>query len=133
VLKNLGSIHACVVHGRDGMDEVTTCAETVVTELVHDSLRTYTVKPEDFGLRRSSLDELKVPGPAESARVIRDVLAAKEGPPLDIVLLNAAAGLTVAGRVANLDAGLKLAAGVIDSGAAAKTLARVVELSHAKG
>jgi anthranilate phosphoribosyltransferase len=87
----------------------------------------------DLGLPRARIEDLLVGSPQESAEVIGAVFRGVKGPALDIVLLNAAAGLTVAGRVANLDAGLKLAAGVIDSGAAAKTLARVVELSHAKG
>jgi anthranilate phosphoribosyltransferase len=80
------------------MDEITTCAESTVTELKHGELRTSTVAPEDFGVRRAKLPELQVSSPGESARVIREVLDAREGAPLDIVLMNAAFGLVAADR-----------------------------------
>ena len=132
VLRNLGSVHACVVHGRDGMDEVTTCEETTVTELAAGDIRTYMVRPEDFGIRRANLADLQVSSPAESAQVIRDVLAAKEGPALDIVLLNSAFGLLAADRVKTPKEGLDLARQVIARGDAASALARLVRVSNTK-
>ncbi|HUU43122.1 MAG TPA: anthranilate phosphoribosyltransferase [Planctomycetota bacterium] len=131
VLANLGSRHACVVHGHDGMDEVTTCDETTVAELADGNVRTYRVKPEDFGIRRAKLDDLKVDTPAESARVIRDVFAGKEGPALDIVLLNAAFGLVAGDRAQSPAEGLQLARRVISDGKAAEALEKLVELSNA--
>jgi len=132
-LAQLGSRRAFVVHSDDGLDEMVTTGPTRVVELAAGGLKNFVLDARDLGLPRARIEDLLVGSPQESAEVIGAVFRGVKGPALDIVLLNAAAGLTVAGRVANLDAGLKLAAGVIDSGAAAKTLARVVELSHAKG
>jgi len=130
VLKNLGSVHACVVHGRDGMDEVTTCDETTVAELADGKIRTYTVKPEDFGLRRAKLEELVVADPPESARVIQDVFAAREGAPLDIVLLNSAFALPAADDVKTPVKGLERAREVINHGKATEALDRLIEISN---
>jgi len=131
VLRNLGSVHACVVHGHDGMDEVTTTDESTVTELKEGQIRTYTVRPEDLGVQRARLPELQVSSPQESARVIRDVLAGKEGPPLDIVLMNAAFGLLAADRVKTAPEGFDLAREVISQGKAAAALDKLVRLSNA--
>lgn len=131
VLKNLGSVHACVVHGHDGMDEVTTCDETTVAELAGGAIRTYAVKPEDFGIKRARLDDLTVSGPPESAQVIRDVFAGREGPPLDVVLLNAAFALVAAEQAETAREGLDLAREVIARGKAAEALDRLVEISNA--
>lgn len=131
VLRNLGSVHACVVHGHDGMDEVTTCDGTTVTELNRAEITTYTVTPEDFGIKRAKLDALVVDGPVESARVIRDVLAGTEGAPLDIVLLNTAFGLLAADRVKTPQDGLALAREVVSGGKASAALDKLVEISNA--
>ena len=130
VLKNLGTIHACVVHGRDGMDEVTTCAATTVAELKEGEIRRYEVTPEELGLRRAKVEELQVRDAQESAEVIRGVLGGKRGAAREIVLANAGLGL-VAGDVAG-DAreGVKRAAEVIDSGAARRALEKLVEVSN---
>jgi len=130
VLGNLDSRHACVVHGHDGMDEVTTCDETTVAELAGGEVKTYTVKPEDFGIVRAKLDDLKVDTRAESAQVIRDVFAGKAGPPLDIVLLNSAFGLLAGDKVKTVVEGLDLARAVIADGKAAEALAKLVEISN---
>jgi anthranilate phosphoribosyltransferase len=131
VLRNLGSAHACVVHGHDGMDEVTTTDESTVAELRHGQIRTYTVRPEDFGVKRATLPELQVASAGESARVIRDVLAGKEGAPLDIVLTNAAFGLLAADRVKTAREGFDLAREVISGGKAAEALNKLIRLSNA--
>jgi anthranilate phosphoribosyltransferase len=131
VLRNLGSVHACVVHGHDGMDEVTICDETTVAEMKPGGIRTYVVKPEDFGFKRAALSGLVVAGPPESARVIRDVLAGSPGAPLDIVLLNAAFGLLAADLVNTPQEGVPLAREVIASGRAANALAKLIEVSNA--
>jgi len=132
VLRNLGSKHACVVHGHDGMDEVTTCDETTVAELADGKIETYTVKPEDFGLGRAKLDALVVASPPESAQVIRDVFAGKAGAPLDIVLLNAAFGVLAADQVKTAQEGLDVARRVIADGKAAEALDKLVEISNAE-
>jgi len=130
VLGNLGSKHACVVHGHDVMDEVTTCDETTVAELSDGSVKTYTIKPEDLGIARAKLDDLKVENPAESAETIRDVFAGKAGAPLDIVLLNAAFGLLAGERVTTPQEGLDLARAVIADGKAAEALEKLVAISN---
>jgi anthranilate phosphoribosyltransferase len=129
VLKNLGSVHACVVHGRDGMDEVTLCDETLVAELVDGQVKTYTVKPEDLGLARVKIDTLKVDGVEGSARVIRDVLANTPGPALDIVLLNSAFGLLAADVVKDPKQGLAKARDVVASGKPAECLRKLVDIT----
>ncbi len=131
VLKNLGSTHACVVHGRDGMDEITTCDETTIAELVHGRIRTLTVKPEDFDLPRAKVQDLLVNGPAESAAIIRDVLANRPSPARDIVLLNAAFGLVAADLVATPRQGLEVARQALASGFAKRALDRLVAVSNA--
>jgi len=131
VLANLGSKHACVVHGHDGMDEVTTCDETTVAELSGGTVTTTTVSPKDLGIARAKLDDLKVDTPTESARVIRDVFAGKAGPPLDIVLLNSAFGLLAAEQVGSAREGLDLARRVITDGKAAAALEKLVAISNA--
>jgi len=133
VLRNLGSVHACVVHGHDGMDEITTCDESTVTELKHGELRTYAVRPEEFGVRRAKLPELQVSSPGESARVIREVLAAKEGAALDIVLVNAAFGLLAADRVKTAREGFGLAREVVSQGKAAEVLSKLAQISQGRG
>ncbi|KPL01427.1 MAG: anthranilate phosphoribosyltransferase [Planctomycetes bacterium SM23_65] len=132
VLKNLGSKHACVVHGHDGMDEVTTCDETTVAELAEGRIKTYAVKPEDFDISRAALDALVVESPAQSAQVIRDVFAGKEGPPRDIVLLNSAFAFLAADRAETAVDGLAIAREVIARGKAAEALDKLVEISNAE-
>ena len=129
-LKNLGSEHACVVHGRDGMDEVSLCDETLIAELAGGEIRSYTVKPEDLGLERASIDALTVDGVEGSAHVIREVLDNTPGPALDIVLLNAAFGLLAADRVTEPKDGIEQARDVIASGKAAEALRKLVDITN---
>jgi anthranilate phosphoribosyltransferase len=130
VLKNLGSEHACVVHGQDGMDEVSTCATTTVAELSGGNIRRYEVTPEELGLARAKLADLQVEGAVESAKVIREVLSGKPGPARDIVLANAGFGLLAGDVVKNAAQGVKIAGEVIDSGKAARALEKLIEVSN---
>ncbi len=131
VLNNLGSEHVWVVHGHDGMDEMTTTGATRVAELRGGMVKTFEVTPADAGLLPARLSDL-VGGDAETnAAAIRDVLADKKGPFRDIVLLNTAAALVVAGRADGLSAGVDLAAGAIQSGAAQGALDKLIEITHA--
>jgi anthranilate phosphoribosyltransferase len=129
-LQLLGSKRALVVCGDDGLDEVTLAGETHVTEVSPEGLREFTWTPEEFDLPRSPLDALKIETPAESAAMIRRVLAGEKGPPRDIVVLNAAAALVTAARANRPKDAAKAAAAAIDSGAAAALLARLAERSH---
>ncbi len=130
VLKNLGSEHVYVVSGADGLDEITTTSETLVAELRDGRITSRRVKPEDFGVPRASPDDLTVESPQESAAVIRAVLAGEGGPARDIVLLNAGAAIAACGAAPDIAGGIGPARNSIDSGAAARALARLVELSN---
>jgi len=123
----LGSERVLVVHGCDGLDEVTTAGPTYVTEAAGGQLREFQWQPADFGLERGDREPLLVEGPAQSAQVIRDTFAGKPGGPRDVVVANAAAALWTAGRDASLQTCARLAAEAIDSGAAAALCARLVE------
>ncbi len=131
VLKNLGSEHVWVVHGHDGLDELTTTGATEVAELKQGKVRKFEVTPADAGLAPAKLSDLKGGDAKVNAAAIRDVLSGKEGPFRDIVLLNAGAALVVGGKAANLKDGVALAAHSIESGAAAKALEKLIEVSKA--
>jgi anthranilate phosphoribosyltransferase len=123
VLKKRGLQRAMVVHG-SGLDEITITGETKITELREGKIRTYTVKPEDFGIKRAGLEEIKGKDAEFNANIIRKVLNPKEkdNPYRDIALINAAAGFVVAGKADNLKEGVALAKNTILSGKAWKKL-----------
>ena len=131
VLNNLGSEHVWVVHGNDGMDEMTTTGATRVAELRGGMVKTFEVTPADAGLLPARLSDLMGGDAETNAAAIRDVLADKKGPFRDIVLLNTAAALVVAGKADSLGAGVDLAAGAIQSGAAQGALDKLIEITHA--
>jgi anthranilate phosphoribosyltransferase len=122
VLGNLGSEHAMVVHGADGLDEITTTGETQVAELKAGAVTTYTIAPEAFGLTRVPLQALAGGDAKDNAQISLAVLEGRKGPHRDVVLLNAAAALLVAGAASDWQDGLRLAAHAIDSGAALEKL-----------
>jgi anthranilate phosphoribosyltransferase len=131
-LQLLGTKRSLVVHGEDGLDEVTLAGPTRVTEVTAEGLRNFSWTPSDFGLKRTSLESLQVMGPEESARVIRGVLAAQEGAARDIVVINAAAALWTAGKAETPAAAAELAAAAIESGAALALLEKLAALSNAQ-
>lgn len=130
VLAELGIRHAMVVHGSDGLCDLTLTGPSRITEVRAEGIRTYTVKPEEVGLPRVPLDALRVDSPSASAAAIREVLAGKTGPRRDMVLLNASAALVVSGRAKDLVEGVSQAAKAIDAGAAAATLQRWADVSQ---
>ncbi|MDY7011334.1 MAG: anthranilate phosphoribosyltransferase [Planctomycetota bacterium] len=130
VLKALGAQRAMVVHADDGLDEISTTAMTHIAELKDGKITTQSVQPEDFGLTRATLADLAVESAAESAERIRQVLSGQGGPDRDIVLLNAAAALVVADQADTIAEGLTSAAEAIDSGQAAETLEKLIEISN---
>ena len=129
VLRNLGSESAWVVHGSDGMDEITTTGPTTVAELKNGSIRLFAVTPEDAGLKRTAIEDLKGGSPAENAAAIRRLLEGEAGAYRDIVLLNSAAALIVSGRVTSLKDGVTIAANAIDNGSAKAALAKLAAIS----
>ena len=133
VLNNLGAEHVWVVHGHDGLDELTTTGATDVAELKGGRIEVFEVTPADAGLPPAKLADLKGGDEKENAAAIRDVLAAKHTPLRDIAILNAAAALIVAGKAANLTDGAALAAHSIESGAARGVLDKLVAISNGRG
>jgi anthranilate phosphoribosyltransferase len=126
-LQRLGTRRAWVVHG-SGLDELTLAGPTAVTAIDGDGLRSFTVTPEDAGLGEAPLEALRGGDPRANAAITRAVLSGEKGAPRDVVLLNSAAALVVAGRVRDLREGARLAAAVLDDGRASRLLERVREV-----
>lgn len=132
-LLRLGVDRAAVVHGGDGLDEVSIAGPTEAYWIEGDSLRRETWTLDQLGLPASSAELLRVSGPADSARKIREILEGRPGPARDVVLANSAAALRVAGRVESLHEGVERAAAAIDSGAARRKLEDWVRLMSGDG
>ncbi|MFA5375073.1 MAG: anthranilate phosphoribosyltransferase [Dehalococcoidia bacterium] len=130
VLGLLGCGHALVVHGEDGMDEITLGGKTTVCELKNGEVSRYHIDPEDFGFKRTSIDKLRGGSPKENGDILRCVLHGEKGAYRDITLLNAAAALVAADLAKDLKEGVKLAAQSIDSYAAMKKLDGLRELTQ---
>jgi anthranilate phosphoribosyltransferase len=130
VLLKLGSRHVLVVHSRDGLDEISVGDKTEVAELRDGQIRRFSVQPEDFGVRRTSISALKVDSAAASLAVIRGVLEDRTGPARDIVVLNAGAAVHVAGVASSLAEGMERADRAIASGEARNRLDRLVILTQ---
>ncbi|PBB99796.1 anthranilate phosphoribosyltransferase [Mesorhizobium sp. WSM3862] len=128
-LKALGTDHAWIVHG-DGYDEITTTGETQVAELAGGEIRTFTLTPEAVGLKRHNKEDLRGGEAAYNARALRDMLGGAAGAYRDTVLMNAGAGLVVAGKATTLGDGIEAAAQAIDSGRALAVLDKLIEISN---
>ncbi len=126
VLMHLGSQHCFVVHGMDGLDEITLADRTIVSEAKGGVLSNYVVTPEEFGLTRVPPKELAGGSPQDNARITKEILQGRKGPKRDVVCLNAAPALVAGRKAKTLQDGFRLAARTIDSGAAADKLARLV-------
>lgn len=129
-LRDLGSTHVWIVHGKDGLDEITTTNSTSVTELKDGKIKSFTIKPEDFGIARVGLDDLRGGDSRVNAEALAGLLNGHKGPYRDIVLLNAAATLYVAGVASDMEDGIARAAASIDSGKAFDALTKLVRLTH---
>jgi anthranilate phosphoribosyltransferase len=128
-LSMLGLHRALVVHGLDGLDEITITGPTRIAEARDGSVRTYEVDPEEFGVKRATIEDIAGGDAAENAAIVREVLSGKKSPRRDVVLLNSAAALVAAGRVDHLTDGIPVAAQSIDSGAAAGKLAALASFT----
>jgi anthranilate phosphoribosyltransferase len=122
VQRDLGAEHALVVHGSDGLDEITTTGSTHVAEVRDGQVRTYSIEPESFGIRRATLEELAGGGPEENAAMMLQVLSGESGPIADITALNAGAAIYVAGLAPTLEEGFGRARCVLAAGEGAKKL-----------
>ena len=131
VFAQLGSTHTLVVHSDDGMDELSVCAASTVSEMKNGDVTSYRIEPEQFGFKRAQLAELVVANPAESLDKIEAVLNGEKGAPRNIVVLNAAAGIYVAGIASSLEEGVQLAQTSIDSGQARIAQANYITATQA--
>lgn len=129
-MSRLGVERAFVMSGKDHMDEFTLTGPTVVSEIKHGTIETYEVTPEQFGLARVSLEELRGGDGACNARITKSILSGERGPKRDIVLLNAGATLYVSGMADSIRDGMRMAEDSIDSGRAMQALEKLVELSN---
>jgi len=130
VLKSLGCEHALVVHGEDGLDEITVTGKTQVCELKDGGIKSYSISPDDFGLPQASLNSLRGGTLDENAALLRRVLVGTPGPQQDVVLMNAAAVLLAGDSVGTLQQGVALARKVIDEGRALAKLEQLIEFSQ---
>lgn len=130
VLSNLGVKRALVVYGQDRLDEISASAETSVCEVKDGTFKSYTISPEQFGLTRCKKEELTGGTPDENAAITKAVLAGEQGARRTAVVLNAGAGLYVAGKADSIEAGVRLAEELIDSGKAEKKLEEFVKYSN---
>jgi len=131
VLKNLGSKRCLVVHGEDGLDEITTTGHTMIAELARGEITTYSLAPEDVGLPRADLRDITTESPEEALQAIRDVLAGRKGPKRDVALLNAGAAILAADAADDLKEGIAKAAESIDSGATQNALQKMIDITNA--
>ncbi|MFA5073463.1 MAG: anthranilate phosphoribosyltransferase [Nitrospirota bacterium] len=131
-LGNLGASHAFVVHGMDGLDEITLTNRTKISEYKNGTVTDYFIQPADFGFALCTPDALKGGDAAKNALITIDILKGKKGVQRDIVLLNSAVGLTASGKAADIPEGIRLASESIDSGAALKKLEALKAFTNRK-
>jgi anthranilate phosphoribosyltransferase len=132
VLKNLGIKRAFVVHGKGTLDEISITGKTKVTELKDGGTKNSSIKPEDFGMKRGKLSEIKGGTREQNAEIIAEILKGSRGPRRDITVLNAAAAFVISGRAKDFKEGVELAIQSIDSGEASNTLEKLVEFTNAE-
>ncbi len=130
VLKNLGIKRAFVVHGKGTLDEISITGKTKVTELKDGGTKNSSIKPEDFGMKRGKLSEIKGGTREQNAEIILEILKGSRGPKRDITVLNAAAAFVIAGRAKDFKEGVELANQSIDSGKSFNTLEKLVEFTN---
>jgi anthranilate phosphoribosyltransferase len=133
VLAELGTLRAFVVHGADGLDEISNTGESHISEVHEGVVRSSTVRPEDFGMPRAAIRDLQGGDREENARIIRLVLGGEAGPRRDIVLMNAAGALVVGNKAQDLKEGVALAAASIDGGSAVRKLEDLIAFSRRLG
>lgn len=131
VAQELGYTHAMFVHGLDGLDEISLLGKTRINELNNGVISTYEIQPEDFGMQRCTLEEIKTGTPEENAATIRGVFAGKiTGPRRNAIVINSAGALKVGGKAGSFAEGIKMVNQLIDSGAAAEKLNQLCEMSN---
>lgn len=130
VLVNLGIKSGMVVHGQDGMDEISISDKTTVCEITHGSIKKYEISPEDFGIPIAKKSDIVGGDTKTNAKITSNVLKGKNGPQRDVILLNSAAGLYVAGNAKSIEEGIEIASDVIDSGKSLEQLNKFIKLTN---
>ena len=130
VLKALGSTHVLVVHGNDGLDEITTTNTTNVTELKDNEIKSYTIDPEDFGILGATSSDLDGGDAEANADIVRKILSGEKGPQREISLLNAGAAIMVGGKAKDIKEGISIAAEIVDNGTATNKLEELVKVTN---
>lgn len=130
VLQQLGSQHVLIVHGQDGLDEISITGETHIGELKNDRVITYTIRPEDFHFKTAAIEAIQVADSEQAKKMLISVLENVSGPARDIVSLNAGAAIYAAGVATTLDDGVNAARQALESGAALKKLQQLVEFTQ---
>jgi len=131
VLANLGAIEAMIVHGEDGLDEISICSKTRVSRLKDGNVDNFTIEPEDFGIWRSKIEDIRGGDKEDNASITLSILNGEMGPRRDIVLLNSAAGIIVSGKTEDFKTAITIAEDSIDSGRALKKLHDIRRVSNA--
>jgi len=131
VLSNLGVENAMVVHGEDGLDEISLCAPTFVCEVKNGWVRSYTITPEQFGFKRCEREELQGGAPPENAEILKTLLRGGNGAKRSAAVLNAAAAMFITGKYESIEAAIEVADDVIDSGKAYEKLDEFIRCSNA--
>lgn len=130
VLQRLGSEHVMVVHGEDGIDEITLSDKTRVTELKDGKVETYQIDPEQFGLAKASIEAVKGGDPAQNKKIALSILRGEKGAPRDMVLLNTGAVMYVGGKAESIEDGIQMTAEVLDSGKAMDKLEAIIKATN---
>lgn len=131
VAKELGYTHAMIVHGLDGLDEISLLGKTRINELKDGKITTYEIAPEDFGMNRCTLEEIKTGTPEENSKTIRGVFSGEiVGPRRNAIVLNSAGAMIIGGKAASFQEGIKIANRLIDSGEAMEKLNKLCEMSN---
>jgi len=131
VANQLGFKHALIVHGVDGLDEISLLGPTQIAEVKNGEVKAYEVSPENFGMKRCQIEDIDGGTPEENAQMIRDIFSGEDqGPRKDIVVLNAAASFLVAGKVESLQDGVEMARGIIERGKAMAKLEELIQVSN---
>jgi anthranilate phosphoribosyltransferase len=130
VLRNLGCAHALIVHGSDGLDEITVTGESRITELHHQDIRTYCIHPQSLGMELGRPSDLMSRGVKDNVAICHEILEGKKGARRNVVLLNSAAGLIAAGRASDFAQGIGMAADAIDSGRAKAALDGLISYTN---
>lgn len=132
VLKNLGVRRALVVHGKDGLDEITITSDSKITELNNDTIKTYKICPEFYGLKKAKMEDIVGGTAEENALIIKSIFEGERGSKRDILILNAGAAIYIYGKAESIEQGIKIAEEIIDSGKALQKLQGYVNYSNKK-